>query len=68
MTEAAFIGWKQQLVQLKENERLEVLAFLLHLGRESDEWKRETARRLKQMAAGEQTSVGELRARLGNGE
>ena len=68
MTEAAFIGLKQQLVQLTENERQEVSAFLLRLGRENDEWKRETARRLKQMAAGEQTSVAELRARLGHGE
>lgn len=68
MTEAALIGLKQQLFQLTENERQEVSAFLLRLGRETDEWKRETARRLQQMVAGEQTSVDELRARLGHGE
>jgi hypothetical protein len=66
MTEAAFIGLKQQLVQLTENERQEVSAFLFRLGRESDEWKKETARRLEKMAAGEETSVAELRERLGH--
>lgn len=66
MTETGILGLKQQLVQLTEAERHEISAFLIRLGQETDEWRQETARRLDQMAAGEQTSVEELRNRLGH--
>jgi hypothetical protein len=66
MTATAILGLKQQLTKLSERERREVSAFLLRLGQESPAWKRETARRLKSMAAGKETSVSELRDRLGH--
>ena len=68
MTAASLLGLKQQLASLSERERREVSAFLVRLGQESPAWKRETARRLKEMAAGRKTSVAELRDRLGQGK
>lgn len=67
MTASALLGLKQQLAGLSERERREISAFLLRLRQESPDWKRETARRLKEMAAGNQTSVDDLRKRLGHG-
>lgn len=65
MTTTALLGLKQQLTKLSERERREISAFLIRLGRETPEWKKETARRLDEMAAGKQTSVEDLRKRLG---
>jgi hypothetical protein len=64
MTATALLDLKQQLAKLSERERREVSAYLIRIGRESAAWKRETARRLDEMAAGKQTSVAELRKRL----
>jgi hypothetical protein len=66
MTSTALLGLKQQLTMLSERERREVSAFLIRLGQESPDWKKETARRLRTMAAGKKTSVSELRERLGH--
>jgi hypothetical protein len=54
------------LANLSETERREVSAFLIRLGQESGEWKKETTRRLSAMASGKQTSVATLRRRLGH--
>jgi hypothetical protein len=66
MTSTALLGLKQQLTMLSERERREVSAFLIRLGQQSPDWKKETARRLRTMAAGKKTSVSELRERLGH--
>lgn len=67
MTATAILGLKQKLTSLSEKERREVSAFLVRLGQETGEWKKETARRLGVMATGKQTSVAALRRRLGHG-
>ncbi len=66
MSESKLLTIKQQLTKLSERERREVSAFLIRLGQESPEWKKETARRLKEMDAGRKTSVAEIRSRLRN--
>lgn len=60
------LALKQSLTKLSEQERREVSAFLVRLGQESDAWKEETAQKLDAMAAGEKTSVADLRDKLGH--
>ena len=64
MTATALLDLKQQLAKLSERDRREVSAYLMRLKRETPAWKRETARRLDEMAAGKQTSVEDLRKQL----
>ena len=66
MTATAILGLKQQLTTLSETERRQLSVFLIRLGQESGEWKKETARRLADMESGRQTSVTALRRRLGH--
>ena len=41
-------------------------AYLVRLGQERGSWKRETARRLKEMDEGKKVSVADLRKQLGH--
>jgi len=68
MTGSELLGLKQELAKLSESERREIIAFLIRLGQEGPEWKKETARRLNAMAEGRKTSVEDLRQRLTHGE
>ena len=68
MTGTTLLTLKQQLTKLSERERREVSVFLIRLGQENLQWKKETARRLKEMDAGKKTSVAELRKRLADGK
>ena len=67
MSDLELLSLKQQLTKLTDTERKEMSAFLIRLGHENPEWKAETARRLDEMAAGNKTSVQDLRDQLGNG-
>ncbi len=67
MTATAFLELKQSASKLSEKERRNLSAYLIRLGQEKAEWKQETARRLKAMAAGKKVSVLELRKQLGHG-
>jgi hypothetical protein len=66
MSATAFLELKQQAARLTEKERRSLSAYLIRLGQERAGWKKETARRLDAMAAGEKVSVAELRKRLGH--
>ncbi|MES2696993.1 MAG: hypothetical protein V4773_26250 [Verrucomicrobiota bacterium] len=67
MTATAFLELKQRVAKLPEKERRSLSAFLIRLGQERPAWKRETARRLDEMAAGKKVGVAELRKQLGHG-
>ena len=64
MTATSFLDLKQRLVRVSEAERRELSAFLVRRGQERPAWKKETARRLKEMADGKQVSVAALRRRF----
>lgn len=64
MTATAFLDLKQRATTLSESERRQLSAFLLRLGQDRPEWKRESARRMKEMAAGKKISVADLRKKL----
>jgi phage-related protein len=67
MTATSFLELKQSLTRVSETERRELSAFLIRRGQERPAWKKETARRLAAMAAGQQVSVAALRSQLGHG-
>lgn len=66
MTAVAMLDIKQRLARLSESERRQVSAFLIRLGQDHPSWKKETARRLDDMAAGKKVSVAHLRKHLGH--
>jgi len=66
MTATAFLDLKQRASKLSEKERQDLSAHLIRLGQERSGWKKETARRLNEMARGKKTSVAELRKQLGH--
>jgi len=65
MTATAFLELKQRAAKLSEKERRQLSAYLIRLGQERPIWKRETSRRLDDMAKGNKVSVVELRTQLG---
>ena len=64
MTATALLDLKQQLSRLSEKERRQISAFIIRRGQETAAWKKETARRLDDMAAGKKVSVAKLRRQL----
>jgi hypothetical protein len=66
MTATAFLDLKQRAARLSEKERQDLSAYLVRLGQERPAWKKETARRLNEMAKGKRTSVADLRKQLGH--
>jgi hypothetical protein len=66
MTATALLDLKQRLARLSEAQRRDVSAFLIRLGQETPAWKKETAKRLDEMASGKQVSVAQLRKQLGH--
>jgi hypothetical protein len=66
MTATAFLDLKQRASKLSEKDRQNLSAYLIRLGQERTGWKKETARRLNEMAGGKKTSVIELRKQLGH--
>ena len=66
MIATALLDLKQRLARLSEAQRREVSAFLIRLGQETPTWKKDTAKRLDEMASGKQVSVAQLRKQLGH--
>ena len=66
MTATAFLDLKQRASKLTEKERQDLSAYLIRLGQERTPSKKETARRLNEMAKGKKTSVSDLRRQLGH--
>jgi hypothetical protein len=66
MTATAFLDLKQRASKLSERERRSLSAHLIRLGQERAAWKKKTARRLDEMAAGKKVSVADLRKQLGH--
>lgn len=66
MTATAFLDLKQRAAKLTEQERRQLSAYLIRLGQDRPAWKRETARRLDEMAKGKKVSVVALRRQLGH--
>jgi hypothetical protein len=65
MTASAFLELKQRASKLSEEERRRLSAYLIKLGQQRSAWKRETSRRLDDMAKGNKVSVAGLRTQLG---
>jgi len=66
MTATAFLDLKQRAANLSEKERQDLSAYLIRLGQERSSWKKESARRLNDMAKGKKTTVAGLRKQLGH--
>jgi len=66
MTATAFLDLKQRASKLSEKERQDLSAYLIRLGQERPSWKKETSKRLNEMAKGRKTSVADLRKMLGH--
>ena len=66
MTATAFFELKQRASRLSEGDRRRLSAYLVRLGQERGDWKRETARRMKEMDEGKKVSVADLRKQLGH--
>ena len=66
MTASAFLELKQRASKLSETERRSFSAYLIRLGQERSGWKKDTARRLNEMAAGKKVRVADLRKQLGH--
>ncbi len=57
---------KSGAVALPENERRELAAYLLQIGRErSQAWREETSRRMNEMDAGKKVTQAEFERRAG---
>ncbi len=60
---------KRGAVELPENERRELAAYLLQIGRErSGAWREETSRRMHEMDAGKKITQAEFERRAGLGK
>ncbi len=66
MTATALLDLKQRLARLSEAERRQISAFIIRRGQETAAWKKETARRLDDMASGKKVGVAKLRRQLGH--
>jgi hypothetical protein len=56
---------KQQISRMTKRERQEIQLYLLRLKRETPEWKRSTAKKIRSMQAGKFTTLEQLEARIG---
>jgi hypothetical protein len=60
----SILALKQEITRLSKRGRQEIFAYLVRLKHETPEWKRVTARRLREMKRGRAVSSEELEARL----
>ena len=58
---------KQEVCRLNKRDRQELSAYLLRLKHETPEWKRATARRLREMKSGKHITAAALESRLAHG-
>ena len=66
MSATALLDLKQRHARPSEAQRRDASAFLIRHGQETPAWKKETAKRLDEMASGKQVSVAQLRKQLGH--
>ena len=66
MTMTAMLTLKQSAARLSERERRELSAYLIRLGQERPAWRRSIARRLDEMASGNEITAEQLRRQLGH--
>jgi hypothetical protein len=55
---------KQTLSRMSQRERREIQLYLLRLKRETPEWKRATAKKIRDMQAGKVTTLEQLKAKV----
>jgi hypothetical protein len=60
----SILALKQEITRLSKQGRQEIFAYLVRLKHDTPEWKRATARRLREMRKGKGVSSDELEARL----
>ena len=58
---------KQQISRLSSRERQEVQLYLLRVKRETPEWKKATAKKIRDVQAGKGVPIEELEARFARG-
>jgi hypothetical protein len=58
---------KQEVCRLNKREQQELFAYLLRLKHETPEWKRATARRIREMKSGKYVTATTLESRLTHG-
>lgn len=58
---------KQAVSRLSKRERVELHAYLIRLRHNTPEWKRSTAKRIRDMQAGKQVTAEQLEARIARG-
>lgn len=58
---------KQAVSRMNKRERRELSLYLLRLRQKTPEWKRATAKRIKNMQSGRGVTIEELEARLSRG-
>jgi hypothetical protein len=58
---------KQAISRMSKQERREIQAYLIRLRHSTPEWKRATAKRIREMKAGKFITVEELEARIARG-
>ena len=58
---------KQEVSRLNQRDRQEFFTYLLRLRHETQEWKRATAKRVREMKAGRQVTAEALETRLAHG-
>ena len=63
----SILALKQEITRLSKRGRQEIFAYLVRLKHDTPEWKRATARRLREMRKGKGVSSDELEARLSRG-
>ncbi|HUG12225.1 MAG TPA: hypothetical protein VMM36_14505 [Opitutaceae bacterium] len=55
---------KQTISRMSQRERREIQLYLLRLKRETPEWKRATAKKIREMQAGKVTTLEQLKTRI----
>ena len=55
---------KQQISKMSKRERQEIQAYLIRIKRDTPEWRRATAKTVREMKKGKFTTIEELEARI----
>jgi hypothetical protein len=61
----SLVELKEEVTRLSKRERTELFAFLVRMKHETPEWKRATARRIREVKAGRGVSAAELETKIG---
>jgi len=64
LTTVSILELKEAATKLSKREREELHAFLIQLRHDTPEWKRKTAKTIREMQAGKRVSLEAIRARI----